>query len=195
MSASPEGSRILNASTLAHLASGLFEGKLSRLYDEPSEMSDVAHESLLQSLLSNHAGEALGMLENTPIQAASEMAFEFATGPEGLNDLIQRLRQQGLEEYSRAFRQSRLGENRERAVDWFSRQPAIVEAVLSLREKHPDGSFTMHWPSLYGILSRSIAVSNVEWLKELFEDCGYHYFNRDIEDLGNWHLPSSAGAS
>jgi hypothetical protein len=177
--------KLLLLSTVAYLATGAFEGSMSRLFNEPSNVSNIVHMSALNMFFGDRATEFSESLTQAGTHAASEWAFELAGETGQLDELIQRLNREGLAGYSRAIREARLY-GKEAALDWFSRQPAIVEAVLSLRETRPDGSFRMNWPTLLGVLSNAISCSDTGSLKELFEDCGYHYFNRDIEDLSRW---------
>jgi hypothetical protein len=186
MQDSRERYELLFLSTLAHLASGVFDGNPSRLFNEPSNLRDIVYESVFGVFFGDKAMEFSRMLTDTNTRLTSQLAFESTAEPGQLDELIQRLNREGLKEYSRVVREARL-HGKDAAIDWFSRQPAIVEAVLNLREPGPDGSFTIYWPALFGVLRQAIACSNIDSLKELFEDCGYHYFNRDIENLRRWH--------
>jgi hypothetical protein len=185
---SPELYELLLLSTVAHLAGGVFDGEPSRLFKEPQNISNMVHESALRHIFGAHAQEFSSALADPSSPTTYQLASELPVTASGLEELIRRLNQEGLNEFSRAVRFSKL-QGRDAALDWFSRQPAVVEAVLDLREVRPDGSSTISWPALFGVLSQAIAASDAESLKELFEDCGYHYFNRDLEylqGLGRW---------
>jgi hypothetical protein len=164
----------------------IFDGGRGRLFGDPSSASEIVHSAALQAFFDTREADFRDLLDRaTEVLPSSALKVETLNEDSvALEEFIRRLRTDGLDELARAVRARRLYDNGiEFAFDWLLRQPAIVDAVLSLRQTRSDGSFVIEWTKLRGVLAGAIDCSDVESLKELFEDCGHHYFVRDIDEM------------
>jgi hypothetical protein len=187
MRESSEGYQLLFLSTLASLARDTLEsetGAISRFFDEPEVASQAIHAGALEAIFGSRSEAFYDALRQGHGDALDpSLGWNLAADSTGLDDLMKRLEAQNLNAWLQALRRARLGSDRQKdeAVEWFARQPAVVNALLDLCVDQDNGSFSIERQKLLEL------IAGVPWmpdtLYELFEDVGRHYLVPDIKSF------------
>ena len=172
---------VLALSTIAHLAPGILDGRLMRLFNEPRNASDPIHTAALQAYFGDRYEEYSQLLKPAPQPTPPPPpAIGMTTEADPLLALSEWLSQHGLNDFQRVVRTARTSGRKEEAVDWFVRQPIIVEAIQTLIELRRDVGVSSAPRTLANVLGEAIERSDASSLAELLEDCGLHSVARNV---------------